>query len=180
MVGVELGYCFRLLYPRPTVIVVSMGGNGVVNGCAVSWITPVNVDPPVIAFSLAPRRYTYELLKESGEVTVNIMGFEHVKQTHYVGSVSGREVGDKLLKAGFRLRPSRKVKPPAIEEALAVLECRVLREIEFTDHNLILCRVLHVEAREEIPENGLIPEEVKPLLHVGKNIYTTTGKYYRV
>ncbi len=178
--NIDLKYCFRLLHPRPTVIVVAMGRDGEVNGCAVSWITPVNVDPPIIGFSLAPHRYTYKLLKESGEATINVMGFDYVNQTHYVGSVSGRDVKDKLVKAGFKLKPSKKVKPPAIEEALAVLECRVVNEIGYTDHNLILCQVLHAEAKEEIPKNGLLPEEVKPLLHVGKNIYTTTEKYINI
>ncbi|WFO74778.1 flavin reductase family protein [Desulfurococcaceae archaeon MEX13E-LK6-19] len=176
---IDLKWAFRLLHPRPTVIVVSISKNGEVNGCAVSWITPVNVDPPIVAFSLAPRRYTYKLLKESGEATINIMSFDHMNQTHYVGSVSGRDVKDKLVKAGFKLKSSKKVKPPAIEEALAVLECKVVNEIEYTDHNLILCQVLYAEAKEGVLENGLVPEDIKPLLHVGKNVYTTTTKHYQ-
>lgn len=173
---IDLGYSFRLLHPRPAVIIVSTDGR-VVNGCTVSWITPVNVDPPIIAFSLSPRRYTYELIKKSGEATVNIMGYKHARETHFVGSVSGRDVGDKLTKAGFHLRRSEYVKPPYIEEALAYMECRVVREVEFTDHNMVFCRVLNAFVKKDLFRNNLFTEEAKILMHVGRNVYTSTSTH---
>ena len=169
----------RLLHPRPVVIVVTISGSGLVNGCTVSWITPVNIDPPTIAFSLSPKRYTYKLLRESNEATINIVGIEDLEKAHYVGTVSGRDVADKLVKAGFTLTSSVKVKPPTIKEALGVLECRVVGEMEFTDHNLIICEVIHARVREELFADGAWTEEARILLHVGGNKYTSTSKHVR-
>lgn len=167
----------RLLHPRPAVIVVTINNNGNVNGCTVSWITPLNLDPPTIAFSLSPKRLTYEYLRESEEATINIMGFSEAEKTHYVGTVSGRGVPNKLVKAGFTLIESVKVRPPSIKESLGILECRVVGEIGFTDHNLIVCEVVHARVNEEMFINGMWSEDAKILLHVGGNKYTTTGEY---
>ena len=167
----------RLLHPRPVVIVVTVNNSGKVNGCTVSWITPLNIDPPTIAFSLSPKRLTYEYLRESGEATINVIGFKDARKAHYVGTVSGRDVPDKLVKAGFTLIESIKVRPPSIKEALGVLECRVVGEMEFTDHNLIVCEVVHARADEEFFVNGLWAENAKILLHVGGDKYTTTTEY---
>ncbi len=171
----------RLLHPRPTVIIVARGYDGEVNGCAVAWITPVNVDPPVIAFSLSPKRYTHKLVRETGEVTINMMGLDTLEKTHYVGSVSGRDVKGKLEKAGLTLVPSRKIRPPSIAESLGVLECKVTGTIEFTDHDLFICEVVDARARSDVleQEKGIMLERTKPLLHVGSNIYTTTNGYHR-
>ncbi len=166
----------RLLHPRLTTIIVTVNEKGLVNGCTVSWITPLNIDPPTIAFSLSPKRLTYEYLRQSSEATVNVIGFEDVEKAHYVGTVSGRDVKDKLLKAGFTLVESIKVKPPSIKEALGVLECRVVGELEFTDHNLIICEIVHARVRKELFANGMWSENARVLLHVGGGVYTTTGK----
>ncbi len=179
-IQVSLDVATRLLHPRPVVIVVSRGRGGEVNGCAVSWITPVNRRPPIVAFSLSPKRYTYKLVRESGEVTVNIIGFEDASKTHYVGTKSGREVKDKLLKAGFKLKPSKKVSAPSIENALATLECIVEGSFEFPDHDLFVCKVVYAEAISGLLVEEVLSEEYKILLHVGSNIYTTTSRYVRV
>jgi len=179
-VSVDLGNATRLLHPRPVSIVVTVGRNGEVNGCAVSWITPVNRDPPIIAFALSPKRFTYKLLRETGEATINIVGFDDASKTHYVGSKSGYSVRDKLLKAGFKLKNSKKVKAPSIENSLATLECTVEGSIEFPDHDLFICRVLYAEAVDYFLADGLPSENCRVLLHVGSNVYTTSSSYVRV
>ncbi len=167
----------RLLHPRPAVIVVTINNSGNVNGCTVSWVTPLNLDPPTIAFSLSPKRLTYEYLRESGEATINVISFNEAEKAHYVGTVSGREIPNKLVKAGFTLIESVKVRPPSIKEALGVLECRVVGEMEFIDHNLIVCEVVHARVDEKLFVKGIWAEDAKILLHVGGNKYTTTGEY---
>ncbi len=170
----------RLLHPRPTTIVVTSNNSGDINGCTVSWITPLNIDPPTIAFSLSPKRLTYEYLRESNEATINIISFDDAEKAHYVGTVSGRDVSDKLVKAGFTLIESVKVRPPSIKEALGILECRVVGEIEFTDHNFIVCEVVHARANEKLFIKDTWSEEARVLLHVGGNKYTTTGRHVEI
>jgi flavin reductase (DIM6/NTAB) family NADH-FMN oxidoreductase RutF len=55
------------------------------------------------------------LIEESGEFVVYIPRAGMLRDVEYCGVVSGRDV-DKCSKASFTLKPSKRVKPPLIEE----------------------------------------------------------------
>lgn len=61
----------RLLHPKLVVLVVSIGKDGRANVMPAAWVTPVSVNPPLVAVAISPKRYTYKLIKESGEFTLN-------------------------------------------------------------------------------------------------------------
>ncbi len=168
----------RLLHPRPACVVIAMSKEGKVNGCTVAWTTPVNVDPPIVAISLAYKRLTYQYVKETGEFTINVLPRSMVDAVHYIGSVSGRDVENKLSTAGLKLRRSKKIKPPGIEGALAILECIIKDEIKYSDHSLITGEVVYAEASEQY-FTTIFSESSEVLLHVGSNIYTSPSRYLR-
>ncbi|MCD6428291.1 MAG: flavin reductase family protein [Desulfurococcales archaeon] len=168
----------RLLHPRPACVVVASSKEGKINGCTVAWTTPVNIDPPVVAISLAYKRLTYQYIKETSEFTINVLPRNMVNAVHYVGSASGKDVEDKLSVAGFKLRKSKKVKPPGIKGALAILECVVKDEVRYPDHSLIVAEVVHAEADEQC-FTTLFSESAEVLLHVGSDVYAVPSKYLR-
>jgi flavin reductase (DIM6/NTAB) family NADH-FMN oxidoreductase RutF len=170
---------YRILHPRPVAIVVSISRNGNVNGCAASWFTPVNADPPMIAVALSPRRLTYEYIQETGELTLCIPTADMADAVHYVGSVSGRKEPNKLAKAGFKLRKSKVVKPPTIEGCAAIAECIITHQVKLPDHVVVICKAVHVEADERLFED-MFKEGTAILQHVGGNIYTIPSKYFKV
>ncbi|MCD6278605.1 MAG: flavin reductase family protein [Desulfurococcales archaeon] len=167
----------RLLHPRPACIVIAKSRNGRVNGCTVAWTTPVNAEPPIVAISLAYKRLTYQYLKESGEFTINVLPKRMINSVHYVGVVSGKEVEDKLGRAGFRLREPKVIKTPGIEGALAILECRVRDEVKYPDHALITGEVVHAAADEKFFTESHYSKLAEVLLHVGGDTYAVPGTY---
>jgi len=170
--GVPVSIAYHLIHPKPAVIVVSVDGSGRVNGMTAAWTTPISHSPPFIGVSISPRRYTYELVKSSGEFTINVLDRRYVRQVHYVGTVSGRG-RDKLAEAGFTLRKSRKVKPPHIGEALAVLECLVEKGVEAGDHVFFIGRVVEAYAKPDVFDGVYKPEKAKILMHLGGSYYAT-------
>jgi len=86
---------YHLLHPRPVVIVVSLDSNGKPNGMTAAWITPVSMKPPLITVSIAPRRYTYKLIKETGDFTVNVL------DVNLVGEVLEAYVKPGMMKRGI-------------------------------------------------------------------------------
>ncbi|RLG73909.1 MAG: flavin reductase [Thermoprotei archaeon] len=168
----------RLLHPRPACVVIALSKEGKINGCTVAWTTPVNVDPPLVAISLAYGRLTYQYIKETGEFTINVLPRSMADAVHYVGTVSGRDVEDKLSSAGFKLRGSKRIKPPGIEGALAVLECVVRDELKYPDHSLITSEVVRAEVNEQY-FTTLFSESAEVLLHVGGSVYAVPSKYLR-
>jgi len=72
-----------------------------------------------------PSRYTYTLMEETGEFTVNVVPPELKEAATYCGTVSGRD-HDKFKDKGLTQIPSLKVKPPIIKEGILHFECRVV------------------------------------------------------
>jgi len=178
MVEVELGgrQALRVLHPRPVVIVLAKSGEGRINGCAASWVTPVNMDPPIVAVSLAYERLTYEYVRESGEATLNVLPAEEINAVHYVGTVSGRDVPDKLRRAGFILAPSRKVSTPHIDGAAAYIEAVLKDEVKYPDHALLTFEAVRVVADSRYFRT-VFKESTPILLHVGSDTYVVEYKY---
>ena len=169
---VPVSSAYHLLHPKPAALIISIGSSGRANGMIAAWTTPLSCSPPLIGVSISPRRYTYKLIKESREFTLNILDVNHVKQVHFLGTVSGRS-RDKLKESGLTLSESKRVKPPHVEEALGVLECRVEKEVEAGDHVFFIARILEAYAKSEVFDEIYKPEKAKILLHLGAADYVT-------
>jgi len=170
--SVSIHMAYHLIHPKPAVIVISVDRSGRANGMTAAWTTPLSISPPLVGVSISPRRYTYELVKSSGEFTINVLDRRYASQVHYVGTVSGRG-RDKLAEVGFTLRKSRSVKPPHIGEALAVLECVVEKDVEAGDHVFFIGRVVEAYAKPDVFDGVYKPEKAKILMHLGGSYYAT-------
>lgn len=173
-------YVARIMHPRPVSVIVSMSRSGEVNGCSVSWFMPVNVDPFVFSVSLSPERLTYSYIKETKEVTLNIMPFKYAEKVHRAGSISGRELKNKLVELGFELESSSTVRVPHIKGVLAYVEGVLINELPFEDHSLMLFKGLKVYVNEKYFRGNVFTEHAEVLLHVGGNIYTKPSNYVMI
>jgi flavin reductase (DIM6/NTAB) family NADH-FMN oxidoreductase RutF len=107
-----------------------------------AWVTRVSWDPPLIAVSIAPSRYTFELIKESKEFAINIVGEKLEKVAYGIfGSKSGRHV-DKLKESEVRFGKAESIKAPVIEDSTVALECRLVKTVEVGDHVLVVGEVV--------------------------------------
>lgn len=70
---------YRILAPRPTIIVTTVNRKGEVNAAPFSFTMPVSMDPPLIAFASVTSHHTYKNIKETGEFVVNIPKFLYLQ-----------------------------------------------------------------------------------------------------
>lgn len=171
-VSIDLkGKWYYVLYPRPVVVVSARYGNSE-SALAASWCMPVSLNPPLVAVSVAPTRYTYDLIVSSGEFAINILDYKYYREVSYLGTVSGRSVSNKIEKAGLTRVQAKKIKAPVIGEATAVLECKLHSKLATGDHVVIVGEVVEVYARKPLQS---IPDikKYKPLLQVAGLTYTT-------
>ncbi|MFZ2726553.1 MAG: flavin reductase family protein [Methylococcaceae bacterium] len=106
------------------------------NAFTAAWVMQVSFVPPLIAFSINPRHYSYTLLQESGICSINILGREQLKVAEHFGS-SG--IIDKM--AGFNWQQD-KTGAPILSDCLAYLDCTVNHYSEAGDHKLVICNVV--------------------------------------
>ena len=83
-----------LLGPVPPAL-VTCGSVEQPNVLTVAWTGIVNTKPPMTYVSIRPQRYSYGLIKESGEFVINLTTAALVRAADFCGVKSGRDM-DKL------------------------------------------------------------------------------------
>jgi len=162
----------RLLHPMHTVLVTCADETGKPDIITLAWAMPTSINPPMVAVSISPRRLSHALIKETKEFVVNIPTMDIVKETLYCGRVSGRRV-DKFKETGLTPLPAKKVKPPAIKECVAHLECRLQRQIKTGDHTIFVGEVIEAYANKDAFTTEYKLGKARMIFHVGGNKFTT-------
>ncbi|MEM3647609.1 MAG: flavin reductase family protein, partial [Thermoproteota archaeon] len=78
--------------PRMTGLIITCDSQGKPNIAAFSFLMPVSFEPKYVAFSVSPRRKTFENLREVGEFVLAIPSREMINVVWACGTKSGREV----------------------------------------------------------------------------------------
>lgn len=140
------------LYPVPVVLITAGIANPNVMTC--NRITSCSAEPPRLAISVRPMRYSHALIKETREFVVNIPSPAQDILTDYIGVVTGRKE-DKIATAGLKLAHASFVKTPLLADCPINIECVVEQQIELDSHTMFIGLVKAVHAEERLlNENG--------------------------
>ena len=137
-----------MLYPLPVVLVSTADKNGRTNVFTVGWAGTICSDPPMVSISVRPERYSYHMIKETGEFVINLTTEELAFATDYCGVTSGRDI-NKFEKMHLTAIPSELVKPPMIKESPVNIECVVEDIKELGTHDMFIAKVVAVHADEK-------------------------------
>lgn len=138
----------NMLYPLPVVMVSMADKNGKTNIITIAWAGTVCTNPPMVSISVRPERYSYPILKETGEFVINLTTKELAFATDYCGVKSGRDV-DKFKEMKLTPLKAKEVKAPLIQESPVNLECRVREILPLGSHHIFLADVVAVHADEK-------------------------------
>ena len=142
-----------LLAPVPPAL-VSCGTLEAPNALAVAWTGILNSQPPKTYISVRPERYSYGLIKESGEFIINLPTAALVRAVDYCGVKSGRN-GNKLAAARLTAEAVPGFAAPAIAESPLSLACRVADIVPLGTHDMFLADIVSVQVDEAlIDANG--------------------------
>jgi len=171
-VEVSLSSSYRLLHPRLVVLVSCVDKAGRANVITLAWSMPVSINPPIVVMSIAPKRYSHQLIEETKEFVVNVPTMNIVRETLFCGRRSGRTY-DKFKETRLTPLPAKIVKPPIIKECVAHLECRLDQQITAGDHTLFIGRVLTAYANKGVFDEKFDVKKVKPIYHMGGDDFVT-------
>lgn len=79
-----------LLAPVPVVMVSMADAAGKANILTVAWTGIVSSDPVKVYISVRPERYSYHILKETGEFVINAVTASLARACDYCGMVTGK------------------------------------------------------------------------------------------
>lgn len=166
-----------LLYPTPVVVVGSYDAAGRPNVMTAAWAGVCCSQPPCVAVSVRPSRYSYEGITRRQAFTLGIASTEHVRQVDYFGLASGA-TEDKFAASGLTARRADTVDAPYVAEFPITLECRLREAVNLGVHTQFIGEVLDLKADEAVLGAGGLPdmEKVRPLLYSpGQSAYFTVG-----
>lgn len=144
----------NMLYPLPAVMVTVADSEGKDNIITVAWAGTVCTNPPMVSISVRPERFSYAMLRQTGEFVINLTTEKLAYATDYCGVKSERDV-DKFEKLKLTREKADFVKGPMIAESPVSIECRVAKVEELGSHHLFLAEVVAVHADEEyLDETG--------------------------
>ena len=163
------------LAPVP-VVMVSCGDMEKSNIITLAWVGTVNSEPPMVSISVRYGRYSYSIIKERGEFTVNLVSRDLVEKTDICGVISGKNQ-DKYSYCGLTKGAGIKVKAPYIQECPVSLECKVIKEVDFGTHAVFFGEILNIIADEKyINERGGLSLPDGLLVAYSGNKYVATGE----
>ncbi len=137
-----------LLAPGPAVM-VSCGTMEKSNIITIAWTGIVNSDPAMTYISVRPSRYSYDLIRESGEFVINLTNDKLIRATDLCGVKSGRD-GDKFQLAKLTKEPASQLACPMIAESPISLECRVKQVLPLGSHDMFLAEIVAVNVDESL------------------------------
>lgn len=163
------------LYPLPAVMVTS-GDMEKSNIMTVAWTGIMNTNPAMVYISVRPERYSYNLIKESGEFVINLTNEELAFATDWCGVRSGEKY-DKFKEMGLTKEKANHVKCPLIKESPVSVECKVKEIKELGSHHMFIAEVLSIDADDKyIDENGAFDISKCDLIAYANGGYYTLDK----
>ena len=139
-----------LVAPVPSVM-VTVGNMEKSNILTVAWCGVTNTVPPKTYISVRPERYSYEILKSTGEFVINLTPASLAKVADFCGMHTGRKV-DKFEKCKLTKEKASKINVPMIGECPISIECRVTDIIPLGSHDMFLADILAVNVEKSLLE----------------------------
>jgi flavin reductase (DIM6/NTAB) family NADH-FMN oxidoreductase RutF len=150
------------MYPSLTTI-VGATVKGKPNFITIAHVGIMNHGTPqYISLGLAKVHYTNQGIHENRTFSVNIPSLDLVKETDYVGIVSGKKTDKSGL---FKVFYGDAKTAPMISACPVVMECRLERVVDFPTHDVFVGEILETYADKSVLTDGKIDiSKVKPLL----------------
>ena len=168
----------NMLYPVPAVMVSCKRGNAKPNIITVAWAGTICSSPAMVSISVRPERYSYDIIKESGEFVINLVTNKLTFATDYCGVKSGRDE-DKFKAMHLTPMESQHINAPGIEESPVNIECKVKDIIPLGSHHMFLAEVVGVTVDEKymdetgkfnLNDSGLVSYSHGEYFELGKKI----------
>ena len=164
-----------ILNPVPVVLVTSSDGT-TDNVFTVAWTGTICSDPAMTYISVRKERFSYDIIKKTGEFCINLVPENLVFATDYCGVKSGRKE-DKFKSMNLTKEKASKISSPLIKESPVNIECKVTEIKELGSHDMFLAEVVSVNVDEKyFDDNGKFDLEKCSLVAYSHGEYFKLGE----
>ena len=141
------------MIPYGLYVLTAQAKDGRVAAATVNWVTQVAFEPPLVVVGVKADSGAHEVIKESGEFALNVLGKGQQDQAFAFFKPVERE-GDTIAGQSFR---TEKTQAPILDCAAAWIECTLSETVEKGDHSVFIGEVVGAGVAQE-PEGR--PDDV--------------------
>ncbi|QFF97766.1 flavin reductase [Psychrobacillus glaciei] len=147
-------------YPTGVTVVTAFNQEGKPMGMTVNSFTSVSLDPLLILWSIDKRVYAYNDFLKADKFTVNILAADQ----GVLCTLFSSKVEDRFSQCDWK---TSELNLPVLSGSLAVLQCKVHKQIEAGDHTVLIGEVLDIQN-----------DSKEPLLYHRRNIGAISDAFY--
>jgi len=138
-----------MIYPVPAVLVSCGITPEEYNLITIGWTGTICSDPPMCYISVRPERYSYAIIKRSGQFVINLTSIEMAKKVDWCGVRSGRDF-NKFTEMNLNPGPSKTIQAPVVMESPVNIECRVTDIRELGSHHMFMASVTNIQVNDRL------------------------------
>jgi len=166
----------NMLYPVPAVMVSCAREGEKPNIITIAWAGTICSDPAMVSISVRKSRYSYDIIKETGEFVINLVNRELTPAADTCGVKSGRDI-DKFKEMNLTPLESHTVKAPGIAQSPVNIECKVTQTMELGSHVMFIAEVTGVQVDDRyMDEKGRFDMEKCDLTAYSHGEYFALGE----
>lgn len=164
-----------LMAPVPPAL-ISCAHGGKDNLITIAWTGIINSEPAKTYISVRPSRYSYDLIKQSGEFIINMPSSHIVRSIDFCGVKSGRDL-DKFAACRLTREKASVVGCPMVAESPVSIECKVTEIVPLGTHDMFIADIVAVNIDERyIDDKGKFHPEKCAFAAYAHGQYFALGK----
>ena len=136
-----------LVYPVPAVLITCSDGKKD-NVFTVAWTGTICSDPAMTFISVRKERFSYDIIKNTGEFCINLTTKELAFATDYCGVRSGKNL-DKFKEMKLTKEKCSVINVPMIKESPITIECKVQDIKELGSHDMFIAQVVAINVDDK-------------------------------
>lgn len=137
----------NMLYPLPAVMVSCQRPEERPNIITIAWAGTVCSSPAMVSVSVRRERYSYAIIRETGEFVVNLVTKSLAFAADWCGVKSGRDV-DKFKALHLTEQKLEGTAVPGIAESPVNLACKVRQVVPLGSHDMFIAEITGVAVDE--------------------------------
>ena len=141
MKKVEIEEAMKFRHPEIVVNVVTKSKENKIDITPIGWAMLGSSKPKTWAIGVAKKHFSHQSILDTKEFMICIPSTNQKKDTLFCGANSGWNI-DKLKKTNFEMINSEKISVPMIDGSLACYECKLINQMETSDHTFFLGEIL--------------------------------------
>ena len=146
------------------------------NVLTIAWTGILNTHPPITYISIRPERYSYDIIKSSGEFVINLTTEQLIRAADYCGVKSGKNT-NKFADMGLTVEKASIVSAPILAQSPLNIECKVRDIVKLGTHDMFIADIVAVNAANElIDEKGRLALDKANLAAYSHGEYFALGR----